>query len=370
MSCLRRLIVQLHVCVLSLVWLLLVSPAAAAVDDVPPADYAAINKALIENHVIVRYGTLADATGVFATVVKSYCAQGAPPTEKLEDIRAAYQELTDAWAGVAHIRFGPVEFLMRGARFYFWPQGRGRIAAALTDITASADTQMVTQERFRFASVAVQGLPAAGFLLYSDEVEQARGDRCSLLPLIADNLDGIATGLLSDWHDGANAFARVAMTPGPDNDYFDSHAEVTLSFLKALYTELQWIADIELKPVLRDPQLAFLPPEGRELRTMQITLAALEEVYLGADDNGGIGDLVKQRGIDPPLDPLMRKAFRMTRETADAIAMPLPQAVRDDVEREKLEKLLTQIAALRQIVERRLARAVDLQIGFNALDGD
>ena len=60
----------------------------------------------------------------------------------------------------------------------------------------------------------------------------------------------------------------------------------------------------------------------------------------------------------------------MTRETADTIALPLPRAVRDETEREKVEKLLTQITALRQIVERRLARAVDLQIGFNALDGD
>ena len=66
----------------------------------------------------------------------------------------------------------------------------------------------------------------------------------------------------------------------------------------------------------------------------------------------------------------MRKAFRMTSESADAIAMPLPQAVRDAATREKVEKLHTQITALRQIVGRRLARALDLQIGFNALDGD
>ncbi|HAD25835.1 MAG TPA: hypothetical protein DCF61_08895 [Alphaproteobacteria bacterium] len=365
-----RLIVHLHSCVLLLVGLLLVGTTARAGDDMPSVDYAAINKALIEDHVIVRYGALADAAEIFATTVKGYCAGGAGSEEKLADARAAYQGLTDAWAGVAHIRFGPVELLMRGARFYFWPQGRGRIAAALTDLMASADRQIITRERFRFASVAAQGLPAAAFLLHPDAAEQPRMDRCLLLPVIADNLEEIAAGLLSDWRDGANGFARVAMTPGPDNDYFDSHAEVTLSFLKALHTGLQSIADIELKQVLRDPQLAFLPPAGRELRTMRITLAALAEIYLGTEDGRGISDLVEQRGVDPALDPLMRKAFRMTRETADTIALPLPRAVRDETEREKVEKLLTQITALRQIVERRLARAVDLQIGFNALDGD
>ena len=354
-----------------LLFCLLLDPVAAqASDDLLPADYADINKALITGHAIPRYVALAEKAGSFAGAVQGYCAADGGSADALEPARAAYQDLTDAWAGVAHIHFGPVELLMRGPRFYFWPQGRGKVAAAIANLEASAEPRPLTPERFRFASVAVQGLPAAAFLLYPNGTEQTPADHCALLSAIADNLAGIATALLSDWRDGANAFATVAMTPGPENIYFESHAEVTLNFLNALHTGLQSLADIELKPVLHDPQIAFLPPEGRELRTMQRVIDALSDLYLGAEGSRGLGALVERDGIDPALDPLMRKAFRMTSESADAIAMPLPQAVRDAATREKVEKLHTQITALRQIVGRRLARALDLQIGFNALDGD
>ena len=354
-----------------LLFCLLRAPVAAqAGDALLPADYADVNKALITGHVIPRYAVLAEKAARFNTAVQGYCAVDGGLADARAHARAAYQDLTDAWAGVAHIQFGPVELSMRGPRFYFWPQGRGRVAAAIANLEASADPKSLTPERFRFASVAVQGLPAVAFLLYPDETEQTLADRCALLSAIADNLAAIATTLLSEWRDGANAFAMVAMTPGPDNVYFETHAEVTLNFLKGLHTGLQSVADIELKPVLRDPQTAFLPPEGRELRTMQRVLDALSELYLGREGVRGLGSLVERRGIDPALDPLMRKAFAITSGTADAIAMPLPCAVRDEAAREKVEKLHTQVTALRQIVGRRLARALDLQIGFNALDGD
>ncbi len=357
-------------CAVLLFCLLLTPVAAQAGDVLLPADYADINKALITGHVIPRYAALAEKAERFNAAVRGYCAPDGSSADALEPARTAYQDLTDAWAGVAHIRFGPVELLMRGSRFYFWPQGRGRVAAAIASLEASADPQPLTPDRFRFASVAVQGLPAAAFLLYPNGTEKTLTERCALVSAIADNLATIATALLSEWRDGANAFATVAMTPGPDNVYFESHAEVTLNFLKALHTGLQSVADIELKPALNDPQIAFLPPEGRELRTMQRVLDALSELYLGKQGARGLASLVERHGIDPALDPLMRKAFAMTSDTAHAIAMPLPRAVRDEAAREKVKKLHTQITALRQIVGRRLARALDLQIGFNALDGD
>lgn len=73
---------------------------------------------------------------------------------------------------------------------------------------------------------------------------------------------------------------------------------------------------------------------------------------------------------DPDLDRLMRKAFRITLETARSIPHPVENAAMDPSVRPQLEQLATQIQVLKQIVRDRLVPAIGLAVGFNSLDGD
>lgn len=66
----------------------------------------------------------------------------------------------------------------------------------------------------------------------------------------------------------------------------------------------------------------------------------------------------------------MHKAFRLTSATAQSIDGPIEKAAADPALRPPVEKLAKQVRALRQIVRDRLAPALGLAVGFNALDGD
>ena len=291
--------------------------------------------------------------------------------------RARFQDAMAAWMGVEHLRFGPIEILTRGHRFYFWPQARGKVTAAVRRVVTAGDETAVRPARIRKANVAIQGFLAAEVLLYGDEALRAGGEAgamaCVLLTAVAANMRAMAADTLADWKDGSAPFVRTVAAPGPGNDYFEDHKEATRAFFKSLHDSLQLIADVKLEPVVGDspekvrPRLAESRLSGRSLGNVIDNLVALRALYEG-EDGPGLGDLT--RTADPKLHKLLRKAFRMTHGTARGIDRPLEEAAADGSLRPRVRKLALQVRALRQIVRDRLAPALGFPVGFNALDGD
>lgn len=355
---------------------LVVGAAPGFADDgVPPGAYARVNAALVENHVLPRYRRLVEETGALDDAVAGFCAD--PDPAGLEAVRARYHDTMDAWMAVRHLSFGPVELLMRGYRFYFWPEARGKIGSTVAELLAADDAAALTPDRFRRASVAVQGLPAAEYLLYGNTAAtwDRKGNRCELLAAISGNMRRMAAGIRAEWQDGDAAFTHAVSGPGPDKPYFRTHRDATLAFFKGFHGGLQLIADVKLTPVVgasidgARPRAAESRLSRRALRNIVVNLEALQALYLG-DGGPGFSDLVKAHGGDAKLDPLMRKAFDLTIANARSIELSLGDAIKDPAERPKAEKLKTQVVALNQIVKTRVATALGLGVGFNALDGD
>ncbi len=356
---------------LVLATLLPAGPAAAALSA---DDYQRVNEALVADHVVPRYRTLAAAAERLDAAAAAYCA--APGEDRLGALRAAFGETLDGWMGVQHLQFGPVELFLRNYRLHFWPQARGKVGGAVAELLAAADPAALEEARFRNASTAVQGLPALEVLLYGPDAEAPPADyRCRLLRRITSGMAGMTRDIVADWQGGNVAFAETLASPGEDNPYFESAQEATLAFFQRLYNGLEMIADARLRPVLgasaeqSQPGLAESRLSGRSLRNVVLNLEALQALYLG-EGGPGLAALVAGSGADPELDPLLRKAFRLTLENARGIEPPLTEAVADPAARPQLEQLLTQVRAIRQIVRDRLTKAIDLAIGFNSMDGD
>ena len=341
----------------------LASPAAAA-----EADYARVNAALAASHVLPRLERLAEATGAFAEAAEAFCAGAAPGA----GARARFHDAMDAWMAVRHLRFGPVERFMRAHRFHFWPQARGKVRDALRALAAAGDDAFAPA-RFARANVAAQGLLAAEALLFDDRPGAASpgGAGCRALRAVAANMRGMAAGIVDDWRAGDAPFADALARPGPGNAHFRDHRDAALAFFKSLHDGLQFVADVRLRPVVDGaagrPRLAESRASGRSLRNVVVNLEALQALYLG-EGGPGLGALAA--GADPKLDGLLRKAFRLTLATARSIGRPLEEAALDPELRAKAAKLTVQARALRQIVRDRLAPALGLPVGFNALDGD
>ncbi len=359
-----------------LIFLLLLNAAPVSGEKpIKPADYARVNAALVETHVLPRYTLLSAATGAFAAAAKDFCASGDRASRARTQAR--FHDAMEAWMGVQHLRFGPVELFMRADRFHFWPQARGKVEAVVRALVAAGDDSALHPSRISRASTAVQGLLAAEVLLYSSEfLGTGRGTSmigCGLLEATALNMRSMAAGILAGWQEGEPPFARLLAEPGSQNPYFQDHRDATLSFFKSLHDSLQLIADAKLRPVVGDtfqaarPRMAESRRSGRSLRNVIDNLEALQALYRG-EGGPGLGALVKTG--DPKLDRLLRKAFRLTIATARSINRPLEEAAVDRSLRPQAEKLTIQVRALRQIVRDRLAPALALSAGFNALDGD
>ena len=358
----------------ALIPLILIGAApASGQQTIAPADYARVNAALVETHALPRYERLATATESFAAASQAFCA--APGDAGLASVRARFHDTMDAWVGIRHLRFGPVDSFSRGYRFYFWPKARAKVAHAVAEIVTAGEDGTVLTARIERANVAVQGLLAAEVLLY-DERYIGAGDGpqgCGLLSATAANMRTMAAGILADWREGDTPFARLMTMPGPDNPYVEDHAAGTLAFFQSLHDSLQLIHDVNLKPVIGDsigavrPFLAESRLSGRSQRNIVITLEALQAIYLG-EGSAGLGDLTAV--ADPKLDSLMRKALRLTLATAQSVDGSVEKAAADTALRPQVEKLATRVQALRQIARDRLAPALRLAVGFNALDGD
>lgn len=352
----------------------------AAAQETPP-DPAAVAAALVAHHVIPRHRALADAAAAFDAAAGALCQ--APGAETLAGAEAAFNDTADAWMGVQHIQFGPIELLMRGPRLYFWPDPTDRAAQDVKEFVAAGDTGKLDPEHFAAVPVSLQGLPAAEVLLF-DAPSRDRllaGDdegrlRCALLAAIAANVHELARGLLADWQDSDGPFAKALAAPDPDNPYFASREEVTTAFLKSLNHGLRLALDTRLKPALgadigaARPDRAEAWRSGRSFRNIVLGLEAAQALYLGEGRDGGLDALAAASQSDPKIAPLLRKAFGITIDTAKGIGKPLAEAVADPGTRPAVEKLATQIQALRQLVGTRLAAALGLSVGFNALDGD
>ena len=357
--------------------------AAGEHTRIPPGAYQRVNESLVRHHVLPRYRSFAGATTHLREAVGALCE--APAEDALDRARNAYHEAMDAWMAMQHLQFGPLEQKLRTHRVYFWPQARGRVGDAVADLLGSGGEDILSSERFSGTSVAVQGLPAAEHLLFvrGDALAvdgEAGSAACRLLGAVSRHLEEIAHAALEEWTIAAAgsrpaSYADLMLEPGPGNVDFASSKDATLLFFSALHTGLSLVAEVKVTPMLGDdpgnarPALAESRASGRSTRNIAINLEALQAMYVG-EEGTGLGEIVAASNEDQALDPLMRKAFRLTLENARSIDAPLETAATDPNLRERVEKLSLQVRALRQLVRTRVAESLDLAVGFNALDGD
>jgi predicted lipoprotein len=351
-------------------------PARAALDD---ETYRTLNEALIVDYVLPAYAQLAESTGAFQSGIGPFCE--APDPAGLAQLQLLFGDLADDWQRVAPFRFGPAQLLMRSMRFSFWPDPKDAVGAAVDDRIGALDSSTLIEEEIRNGSVAGQGIPALERLLFGDDAAASflAGDdtaqfRCAYVAAISDNLAYMAADLVHEWGDRTTGFAGELLAAGTDPDgHYLSQRDVTFELFKAFYGSVEIVAGHKLARPLGDsietaqPRLAEAWRSDRSLASIRVNLEGAMAMY---ELPGGFGDTLAAAGNDPELDPLLRRAFPQTIETLTSIAMPLQAAIVDPEERKKVEKLELQSRALRSLFEQRLAPALDIPVGFNAMDGD
>ncbi|MBX2853595.1 MAG: imelysin family protein [Rhodobacteraceae bacterium] len=320
-------------------WLLLAVALSAASPAMAEPEPKALAAAAVETHVLPAYERLKNAAGALVE---------AAPSCDGDTLRPAYHALYDAWMGVQHIGFGPIERDNRRFAVAFWPDSKGFAKKAQDRLTAEQDPVVDDPEAFEKISVAGRGLLALERLLYDENGEIALGEgyRCRLARAIATDLARTAGRVVSEW--------QAPAPPATVRDLFAS-----------LDGGLQALTDLRLGRPLGSfanprPRRAEAWRSGRSLSNIQLSLTALRDLCETA---------FAPQLPDSDRDRLAA-GFEKTAQLAERTPSPLHEAVATPAKRIAVEALQTQTRALQGLVREIVAPAVGVSITFNSLDGD
>lgn len=335
-----------------------------------------VNRALVDQHIVPRYEQLAAATARLDERSRVLCA--APDPERLVAVREQFQLTMDAWMGVQHVRFGPVDLYLRYNRFQLWPDKHNTAERQLSKALADQDHSQLTEDKFPFASVALQGLSAYERLAFDGADDIARfgaagqpGYPCELLEAVAHNLSRMAADIVQEWTAAKPSYREIVLEAEQGNSYFASSEEFSARMLNNLYTALQFIVDQKLMlpmgsgPADANPRRAESWRSGRSLRNIILNLEAAESLYMT-----GYSALLAADKEKSELDRDIRRSFAQALQAARAIPVSLDQALQTPARRPSLERLLAATSELKRLLGGSLPTALGLSLGFNSLDGD
>jgi predicted lipoprotein len=310
-----------------------------------------------------------------ASALHDYCARPTDPSRRTEvDRRLA--EVTESWAAVEVLRFGPLLEHNRLEQFFFWPDPRGVLQRQLRNVFAARDRALLDNANLRAQSVAVQGLPALEYALHADEAPeliagggQAGRYRCDYAAAVAANLGRLAGEIEAAW-DGDGVFAREFAHPQPDNMVYRSGSEVATEVVKAISTALHVAHDQKLQPALGDGA------SGARGTLLPLYRSGLTARYLsaGVEAVARLHAAARFGAMLPPdsrwIDQGIGEELSRVRDDFDALERPAHLAVADDTQRDLLVHAALLLANVRVMVDEYLAPALRVNLGFNSLDGD
>lgn len=330
-------------------------------------DYRAINADAVRRHILPRYAALAEATARLDRAAQAFCA--APAADKIAPLQEAWRTGMSAWQGVQHLRFGPVEYFNRLPRFAFWPDPRNVAQRQLADLFEKRDAEAMTPARLVSGSVAIQGFSALERVLF-DPAESAMlvvdAFRCRWLTAVAGNVAAMAHDILADWSGPPQDFARKYLKADGEGTQYHAPSEATLDLFKSVYAAVELVADHKLARPLADkiasakPRLAESWRSGTSLDNVKGNLAAARDLYQSLAP--GVPEAALRGEI--------ARRFDQAAASANAIALPLEKAVGDAGARPAVETLRRDAQAVKRLLAEKLAPALGLPLGFNALDGD
>lgn len=304
----------------------------------------------VDDHIITGYATFAEAAQNLRDTANADCSIAA--------VQPAWNATFDAWLGVSHLRFGPVEDAGRSVSIAFWPDERGAGPRALATLLADQDDIIVTPEGTAQLSVAARGLFGLEYLLYDPQFASAGAYGCDLIRALSADLAVMADDTKTAWTTGYAALLRTA--GDADNQVFLTSREGT----QILFTSL--LAGLEFSAVQRlgRPMGTFERPRPnraeswrseRSLHNIDLSLQALRDLTATLTDGGA---------------PLTLAAFDNARAQIAGLADPTLAGVADPQGRFKIEVLQQAVQTIETTALSEIGGTLGVSAGFNSADGD
>ena len=323
---------------------------------------------LADGVLLPAYGAWHQSNQQLAESAKAYCAGS-------HDLGAAQQAfLADvaSWAALQPLLVGPLAEGNRAWQVQFWPDKKNLVQRQVEALLKSKSP--LTQADVEKASVVVQGLTAYEYVLFdaaidlSDAAQKAR--YCPLLTAIGEHQQKLSADVLGQWQTEGGMAAQLKEFP---NARYAEAPEAVAELLRAqvnaidgLKKKLGAALGRQSKGVPQPYQAEFWRSNA-SLASLAASLASAERLWLGANNDGVrtlLGD--KQRELAERID----QQYAVTRQQLAALQRPLGELLAEEAGRAELNAFYDQLNKLHSLQGGELAKALGVQLGFNAHDGD
>lgn len=314
------------------------------------------------------YAAWAEASRKLAAGATAFCAG----EQTLGDSRQQFLATQSAWAAVQPMAIGPLAEGNLAWQVQFWPDKKNLVGRQVESLLKAKP--QVSLEDLDKASVVVRGLSAYEYLLFDaslDLQDNAQRERhCPLLIAIGQYQQRLTTTLQQQWEAPEGVLEQLSRFPNA------RYADAQEAIADILRTEISAIDGLKKKlgtPLGRmskgqpQPFQAEAWRSNASLANLAASLAGAEQLWFGADHDGLRSLLTDdQQAVAAQLD----EAFSDTRKRLAALQRPLTELLGDEHGREQLNALYDSLNRLHRLQEVELAKALGIQLGFNAHDGD
>ena len=334
-----------------------------------PADpQAEASKALADGVLLPAYIQWAETDRRLAASAIAFCAGNQP----LEQAREAFLQAQTAWAGMQPLLIGPMGEGNRAWQVQFWPDKKNLVARQVT--TLLDNKPGLTQADLENASVVVQGLSAYEYVVFDKNIDLAdsasKARYCPLLVAIGEHQQRLSAGILQQWEAKGGMADQLRSFP---NERYAEPSEAVAELLRVQVTALDGLKKKLGAPLGRQakghpqPYQAEAWRSDATLASIAAVLAGAERVWSGADRNG-LRQLLGTEQAE--LDRRIDQGYAELRQRLQQLDQPFAELLADESGRARLNELYMRLDQLHRLHQQELARALGVQIGFNAHDGD
>lgn len=349
--------------------LLFTSLAALALGACTPSDPQAVTSAAIAKQVILpTYSRWVDADQQLAVSALAFC-EG---KSDLDTARADFLHAQKAWAELQPLLIGPLAEGNRAWQIQFWPDKKNLVGRQVEQLVNAQP--LISADALAKSSVVVQGLSAYEYILFDAGIDMATTEQkaryCPLLTAIGAHQKTLSEDILSQWNGTDGMLAQLSTFPNPR--YADSH-EAIAELLRVQVTALDTLKKKLGTPLGRQTKGVPQPFQAEawrskaSLSSLQAGLESAETVWTGVDNKGLRGLLTAQQ---KPLADKIDAAYADSRKQLAALKPPLAELLASEEGRQQLNAFYESLNVVHRLHGGELAKALGIQLGFNANDGD
>ncbi|MGO2279276.1 MULTISPECIES: imelysin family protein [unclassified Psychrobacter] len=320
--------------------------------DISPETAETYLTHVADDIVIPAYADAAKQSDLLNELAQQHCTQAPVSGDELQELRAQWLVLAQAWSSAEMINFGPATASMSNLYINYYPDERGLVHSGVADLIAA--NPKLTPEQLANESAIVQGVPGLEEALFANDSLDA--GQCAYVISASSALSTRLKDIETNWQQNATDLLAIDQTAESDqglNQWFNS----LLSLIETMKSNA-----IDQPLGLTGKAKGHLPAAtaGQSRAIINAKLDTINKAMtdpvltaiLGSNDENKISDNLSTALADT---------------TTLLAQMPedLSEASKDD--QQALYDYLTDVTRL---IKRQLIPALGIRVGFNSTDGD